>query len=872
MSKKHSKKSSKKDDTSDSKTSSNKKSSFSERSKKKYEEAEIGKHNTKEHPTSQRLVGSTGHTKAKWSLDFQDITKSSPKDTVKNTKHVSGALMPAEDREKITMHFKNKTKCVGERSKMLSAAAFPSKGVSDTDVCCGPDVKRSKRELQDLRILNSREKNKRKSKVEHNKLKGKIVRCMLEDLKETIPPTECSSLPSKNPSKLYEFSRKQNIVKKLYPTFSTFDDFSDGNLHTQAFREDNLETAKHTSSELSHKSYKEIQHAPSDHLSKRSKCWKYHKLKEKQCSDSTKNMNNSQTQGKKSNPVTFHMGQRSETPCHSSVCEAIENTDADQEMQIVEDLHAARIDKKMALPVVQTCGELTSMEIDLPDDEANMFAKSLSGLNTLIVIDTNIMISHLAFIQFLKNTSIPGIGTFVLLIPWVVLQELDNLKRGKILANVGQKAVPAVHFIYTCLKSQDRKLWGQSMQLASQQMHGFSAENNDDRVLQCCLQYQNLFPQAEVVLLTDDKNLCSKALVSEVKAFSKADFFAALEKLSVNSATLSQDTSNAQLQSKEDPVSKEAKNSTDPLSSIMLDIEKSLGEILSFVLQREMLIAFGDLWTEVVYRKPPWTLTDLLVCYKKHWMAVFGQIIPRSFLSTIEYLYKELCPAKVINHSKIKTVLQQSQMLLEAFRARSDCDGVLSQALAQSGIRQNSSDALKSTSVNAACEKMEEVLLPQHTPEKESLLPVSLTQGNRHPEIWSVLENVWNTINLFSHEVFQKLDLNTIHPTQNVSSFKEAFLGLQKLMAAVNEILVGIRQVLMPNSRFQDVWALYTFLTNDEVNSSIKFTAEELYDCISQEVYRKRLSIGYDQLAQLEHRIKQCYESVCHENKIRGWL
>ncbi|XP_053098599.1 transcriptional protein SWT1 isoform X4 [Hemicordylus capensis] len=819
MSKKHSKKSSKKDDTSDSKTSSNKKSSFSERSKKKYEEAEIGKHNTKEHPTSQRLVGSTGHTKAKWSLDFQDITKSSPKDTVKNTKHVSGALMPAEDREKITMHFKNKTKCVGERSKMLSAAAFPSKGVSDTDVCCGPDVKRSKRELQDLRILNSREKNKRKSKVEHNKLKGKIVRCMLEDLKETIPPTECSSLPSKNPSKLYEFSRKQNIVKKLYPTFSTFDDFSDGNLHTQAFREDNLETAKHTSSELSHKSYKEIQHAPSDHLSKRSKCWKYHKLKEKQCSDSTKNMNNSQTQGKKSNPVTFHMGQRSETPCHSSVCEAIENTDADQEMQIVEDLHAARIDKKMALPVVQTCGELTSMEIDLPDDEANMFAKSLSGLNTLIVIDTNIMISHLAFIQFLKNTSIPD---------------------------------------------------------------GFSAENNDDRVLQCCLQYQNLFPQAEVVLLTDDKNLCSKALVSEVKAFSKADFFAALEKLSVNSATLSQDTSNAQLQSKEDPVSKEAKNSTDPLSSIMLDIEKSLGEILSFVLQREMLIAFGDLWTEVVYRKPPWTLTDLLVCYKKHWMAVFGQIIPRSFLSTIEYLYKELCPAKVINHSKIKTVLQQSQMLLEAFRARSDCDGVLSQALAQvntllkvlekSGIRQNSSDALKSTSVNAACEKMEEVLLPQHTPEKESLLPVSLTQGNRHPEIWSVLENVWNTINLFSHEVFQKLDLNTIHPTQNVSSFKEAFLGLQKLMAAVNEILVGIRQVLMPNSRFQDVWALYTFLTNDEVNSSIKFTAEELYDCISQEVYRKRLSIGYDQLAQLEHRIKQCYESVCHENKIRGWL
>lgn len=46
-------------------------------------------------------------------------------------------------------------------------------------------------------------------------------------------------------------------------------------------------------------------------------------------------------------------------------------------MQIVEDLHAVRNDKKMVLPVVQTCGELTSMEIDFADDDTNMTASKL---------------------------------------------------------------------------------------------------------------------------------------------------------------------------------------------------------------------------------------------------------------------------------------------------------------------------------------------------------------------------------------------------------------------------------------------------------------------------------------------------------------
>lgn len=72
---------------------------------------------------------------------------------------------------------------------------------------------------------------------------------------------------------------------------------------------------------------------------------------------------------------------------------------------------------------------------------------------------------------------LPGVGKLALIIPWVVLQELDNLKKGKMLQHVRDKAIPAVQFIYMCLKNQDSKLWGQSMQLASQKMCNICAIN-----------------------------------------------------------------------------------------------------------------------------------------------------------------------------------------------------------------------------------------------------------------------------------------------------------------------------------------------------------------------------------------------------------
>ncbi|CAH6789281.1 Swt1 [Phodopus roborovskii] len=340
--------------------------------------------------------------------------------------------------------------------------------------------------------------------------------------------------------------------------------------------------------------------------------------------------------------------QNFETPCSSVSSENVQDTD--EEMQIVEELHAARVGKSVHLPVVPPSGELMSMEIDLVEDDIHSSTvNTATDKKLLIVIDTNILMNHLKFVKILKTTEIPGFDTLVLIIPWVVVQELDRMKAGKLLKHVQHKAVPAIHFINDSLKSQDRKLWGQSLQLASQKIYGLSDENNDDRVLKCCLQYQELFPCSLIILCTDDRNLRSKGLMSGVKSLSKEELDTEIITLALNTNMCHQPCiSKQQLKSETAPVEEPSKEeSTNSALSILLeriicDLEKSLGTALSSILETEMKIAFGTLWMEVLYLKPPWTLINLLQCFKKHWLAVFGLVMENKLLLIIESLSENL--------------------------------------------------------------------------------------------------------------------------------------------------------------------------------------------------------------------------------------
>ncbi|XP_055275073.1 transcriptional protein SWT1 isoform X1 [Moschus berezovskii] len=578
-----------------------------------------------------------------------------------------------------------------------------------------------------------------------------------------------------------------------------------------------------------------------------------------------------------------NLTQSFEAPCSSVSLESIQDTD--QEMQIVEELHAARVGKSMDLPVVPPSGELMSMEIDMAEDDIHSSAaNAASDKKLLIVIDTNILMNHLKFVRFLKTMEISGFDKLVLIIPWVVVQELDRMKAGKLLKHAQHKAIPAVHFINDSLRNQDRKLWGQSIQLASQKLYGLSDENNDDRVLKCCLQFQELFPCSLVILCTDDRNLRNKGLISGVKSLSKEELSAELLNLSLNTDVCHQPCiSKQQLKAETTPLKesyeKESTNSGLPvLESIVSDLERSLGTALSSILETEMKIAFGNLWVEMLYLKPPWTLKHLLQCFRKHWLAVFGLVMEKNLLLTIESLYENLCKAnKAVDFTTVKFLLQDSKSLLHAFSTRSNYDGILPQAFAQvnkllqtfaevkTKLKQNSS---KNTSGK---NQEDNSLLKSDKQEITVFSGSNPPQPSRHQEIWSILENVWITLCQNSMDVFQRLDSNSTLTSSKIASFEEAFVYLQKLMAAVKDILEGIQRILAPNSNYQDIETLYNFLIKYKVNKNVNFTAQELYDCVSQAEYREKLTIGCRQLIEMEFTMQQCNASVYMEARNRGW-
>ncbi|KAB0395622.1 hypothetical protein E2I00_018040, partial [Balaenoptera physalus] len=482
------------------------------------------------------------------------------------------------------------------------------------------------------------------------------------------------------------------------------------------------------------------------------------------------------------------------------------------QMQIVEELHAARMGKSVDLPVVPPSGELTSMEIDLVEDDVHSSsANTASDKKLLIVVDTNILMNHLKFVRILKTTEIQGFDRLVLIIPWVVVQELDRMKAGKLLKRAKHKAIPAVHFINDSLKNQDRKLWVCLLIVAFTKFaDGLSDENNDDRVLKCCLQYQELFPCSLVILCTDDRNLRNKGLISGVKSLSKEELSAELLNLSLNTVVCHQPCiSKQQLKAEATPLEKSCEEeSTNSglcvlLESIVSDLKKSLGTALSSILETEMKIAFGNLWMEVLYLKPPWTLIHLLQCFRKHWLAVFGLVMEKNLLLTVESLYENLSKANnAVDFTTVKFLLQDSESLLHAFSTRSNYDGILPQAFAQvNNLLQTfievKAKLKQNPSKNAAGKRQEDNSLMKSNNQEITVFSGShLPQPNKHQEIWSILENVWITIYQNSMDVFQRLGSNSALMSSKIASFEEAFVYLQKLMEAVKDILEGIQRFI----------------------------------------------------------------------------
>ncbi|KAF9980519.1 hypothetical protein BGZ75_008342 [Mortierella antarctica] len=159
--------------------------------------------------------------------------------------------------------------------------------------------------------------------------------------------------------------------------------------------------------------------------------------------------------------------------------------------------------------------------------------------DAVVILDTNVLISHLNFLQTLIEThgtvassrrsrsSTGNNGPHIaFVVPWIVIQELDGLKgsRGRAGGNevdLTEKARRAIRYVQDELEKPEetRKLRGQKISECIEKQ-----SKNDDYILDCCRYFKTVYPdgkRTQVTLFSNDRNLCVKALVHEVKTISR---------------------------------------------------------------------------------------------------------------------------------------------------------------------------------------------------------------------------------------------------------------------------------------------------------------------------------------------------------------
>ncbi|XP_078350635.1 uncharacterized protein LOC144635377 isoform X2 [Oculina patagonica] len=471
-----------------------------------------------------------------------------------------------------------------------------------------------------------------------------------------------------------------------------------------------------------------------------------------------------------------------------------------------------------------------------------------------VVLDTNVLLSHLKLISELKDFPIEGVARPVLVIPWIVIQELDSLKsdswrikRGKLVSTATKKngkfgvdtlARQAVRFLHLCFESNHPRVRGQTVSEAREMMDNCSIEdpNNDDKILQCCLLFQRKAQNGHSVLFSNDQNLCSKAIINGVKAFNHQSLVVGLKELFQSSAVvLKQDHFKdyyKELKLQETLAERRAK-----ADDLACELQCIMREGLAVVVETEMRAAYDDLWDKIVFIKPPWTLADLLQLLDKHWIAVFGQVFKRNTKTTVEDLRKQISkgggsPGCLVNAS---TLLGLAHTLFDAIAARSSYNGAITKCVTAIIVLERKCNEYQN---DAAARSQSPVVMgppPRHvralhgpgngnssrsssneteqenssgkfeegSEESSSVHEINTAQADSNPHalVLTTFETIWNAVNQFSAQIFSgvgfphPVPLNLLEDLAKPTR-EEAIQFLGRLCSCLAFVVTAIQSVL----------------------------------------------------------------------------
>lgn len=323
--------------------------------------------------------------------------------------------------------------------------------------------------------------------------------------------------------------------------------------------------------------------------------------------------------------------------------------------------------------------------------------RKLVSHSYICVLDTNVILDDLNAIKSLiaehtspstsdKSHSISRL-IYKIIVPMVVLQELDGIKmstnRPKTLTNIAQNAIK---FINEQLMLKN-KLQGEPDKNPENRMSEciLPVENNDDRILDCCIRLSELFSDKTVILLTNDINLQNKAATWKIEATSM-DFFKMKHKGSTKAFTNGKSKcaqTEQVIESVEEEVPKpkrhklNSKVSSNKRNSITSNsttlpskpdlttsnskavkahtpgaIQKvQLETVLIKFIVDQLEKQYGKTWVTIFNKFNPKiaTLTDSLKMLKSNWLGVFSDCFKRD--TSVLEIIKSLLDAKNAKNS-----------------------------------------------------------------------------------------------------------------------------------------------------------------------------------------------------------------------------
>ncbi|ODV94585.1 hypothetical protein PACTADRAFT_50462 [Pachysolen tannophilus NRRL Y-2460] len=174
---------------------------------------------------------------------------------------------------------------------------------------------------------------------------------------------------------------------------------------------------------------------------------------------------------------------------------------------------------------LQKAGEKLALDSDMLIDQPDQ-------KEFFLIVDTNFILSHLNILEDLKNMYNQYSGIFKIIIPITVMHELDGLKKSNsgesykssssssssaVISNesLSHLARWANDWIYNNLAESNAAIRGQRL---NERIDKYATK--DDSILDCCIYFQQKYPSHLVILLSNDKNFCTKALVNGILTIS----------------------------------------------------------------------------------------------------------------------------------------------------------------------------------------------------------------------------------------------------------------------------------------------------------------------------------------------------------------